>query len=173
MATKRSEPKKIATRSHLDFPLAEMQRMFHSQLDGITSIKTTIRAVFGSASLIVSLIGALQLFTAPVPIEWLPFYRGTLALIAVLYVVLILVCVAGMWPVAINPPLNALWDELTTVFKGKDDQEMITMYLSAVLQAIEFNAPIVKRFYKLQVIALILLPILVVLILSLAWLPRV
>jgi hypothetical protein len=53
------------------------------------------------------------------------------------------------------------------------EKEMTTMHLSAVLQAIELNKPIVKRFYRFEQISLILLPIIVILILLMAWLPRV
>jgi len=173
MALQRSQSEDIATtRSYLDIPLAEMQRAYESQSAGIDSIKATIKTVFGSASLIVSLIGALQLFTTSADPLWLPVYQGTLVVIAVLYIALIIVCVAGMWPVYVYHPLNAKWDQLTTLFQEMTDLEMTRMHLSSVLQAIEKNAPIVKRFYRLEISALIILPVLVLLILFLAWIPR-
>jgi hypothetical protein len=122
--------------------------------------------------LIISLIGALQLFTTTVTPESLPLYKIVLLIIAILYVALIIVCVMGMWPVYVAQPLNANWDQLTKTFKDMDDLEMTRMHLSAVLQSIERNAPVVKRFYLLEITALIILPIIVLLILFLAWLPR-
>jgi hypothetical protein len=168
LAAKQSQ----STLFHLDIPLSEMRRSFQAQSDGIDSIKGTIKTVFGSASLIVSLIGALQLFTTTVAPQWLPWYQIALVVIAVLYLALIIVCVAGMWPAYLYPPLNPKWDELTTTFQNMNEQEMTTMYLSAVLKAIQLNKPIVRRFVRLEITALILLPILVLLILFLAWLPR-
>ncbi len=161
-----------AKRSHLDIPLFETQRTYEQQLAGLDSIKVTVRAVFGSASLIVSLVGALQLFTTAVAPQWQTTYQIILAAIAVLYALLIIVCVAGMWPVYTNPPLAPDWDTLTTTFKKMNDIEMTRMHLSTVLQAIELNRPIVKRFFRFEVAALIILPIIVILVLVLAWLPR-
>ena len=162
----------IAKSSYLDIPVLEMQRTYEKQSAGIDTIKSTIKTVFGSASLIVSLIGALQLFTKPVTAEWLPMYQNLLVVIALLYLALIVVCVAGLMPVYVHHPLNANWDQLTTTFKNMNELEMKRMHLSSILQAIEVNAPIVKRFYRLQVGALVILPVLVLLILFLAWLPR-
>jgi len=158
--------------SYLDFPLIEMQRMYQGQSNGIDSIKATIKTIFGSSSLIVSLIGALQLFTKPISATWLPVYQGVLIVIALLYLALIIVCIAGMWPVYVYPPLNAVWKQLTETFQNMNDEEMESMYISAILQAIEKNTPIVKRFVRLERIALFLLPVIVLLILFLAWIPR-
>lgn len=174
MAIKRSQSKMTAaTRSHLDIPLAEMQRTYQGQSSSIDSIKATIKTIFGSASLIVSLIGALQLLTKPVTVTWLPTYQLILTVIAFLYVALIIVCIAGMWPVRWQHPLNTDWDELTSTFKDMDDDDMKRMHLSAILQAIEINAPKVKRYSRLQMTALFIIPIIVLLILLLAFLPRV
>jgi len=163
---------KKSQKYHLEIPLLELQRSHDAQLAGIDSIKTTVRAVFSSASLIVSLIGALQLFTVKIAREWIFVYQGVLVTIALLYLALIIICIAGMWPVRIFPVLPPRWDTLTTTFQNMNDEEMTTMHLSAVLQAIDKNGPIVNRFYRLEVAALFILPVLVLLVLFLAWLPR-
>jgi Na+/melibiose symporter-like transporter len=160
-------------KTHLDIPLAEMQQSFKNELAGIDSMKTAIRAIFGSASLIVSLIGALQLITAPVPKHLLPTYQMALIGLAVLYLILIAVCVAGMWPVKIYPVLPYDWDRLTVMFKDKSDVEMQQLHLSQTLHAMEDNRPLVDRLYKLQIAALVVTALLVLLILFLAFLPRV
>jgi hypothetical protein len=161
------------TVSHLDVPLEEMQGTYTSQLAGIDTIKTTIRTIFGAASLIVSLASALQVFAVrPVPADWLNTYQNGIVFIAVLYLALIIVCIAGMWPVYIWRPLLPEWDVLTTVYKGLDEEQTKAKKLSSLLNAIELNQPVVTRFYRLQVTALILLPLLVLLLLLLAWIPR-
>ena len=162
-----------AKRSHLDIPLAEAQRSYEDQLSGLDSIKTTIRAVFSSASLIVSLGAALQLLTVTVAPEWFGVYRTLLTVIAILYAALIVLCISGMWPVYTHYPIPLDWDQATSLFKEMTDLEMTRMHLSAVIDAIERNRPIVKRFYRFEQAVLIMLPIIVALILALAWLPRV
>jgi hypothetical protein len=150
-----------------------MQRTYDSQLAGIDSIKTTIRTIFGAASLIVSLASALQIFALrPVPAAWLNTYQNGIVIIAILYLALIVVCIAGMWPVYIWRPLLPDWDELTTAYKDLDEQQTKAKQLSSLLNVIDLNKSVVIRFYRLQVTALILLPLLVLLLLLLAWIPR-
>jgi hypothetical protein len=162
----------VSNLSHLDIPLQELQRTYENQLAGIDSIKTTVRTVFGSASLIVSLASALQLLTATVAPASLSLYRMGVAVIALLYLVLIAVCIAGIWPVYTVRPLAPEWDELTTAYKNMDEEQMKSKQLSSLLNAIDMNRPIVKRFARLQATALILLGVIVTLLLSLAWIPR-
>ena len=169
MATK----KVLSKRSNLEIPLIEMRQSLQNQLAGIDLMKGTIKTVFGSASLIVSLIGALQLFTTNVAIAWLPVYQGLLIALAILYFGLIVICVLGMMPIRTTPVLPHNWDTLSVTFQNMTDHEMTAMHLSAVLQAFDYNKPLVIRIYRLQVTALIILPVLVLLILFLAFLPRV
>jgi hypothetical protein len=169
MATKKRE---VSKHSNLEIPLFEMQRSLQNTLDGIDLMKGTIRTVFGSASLIVSLIGALQLFSTTVATAWMPVYQGMLIAVAALYLTLIVVCVLGMLPIRTSPVLPYDWDTLSVTFQNMTDHEMTAMHLSAVLQSLEKNTPLVNRIYRLQVAALAILPILVLLILGMAWLPR-
>lgn len=166
MATKKAQ------QDHLTIPLHETQQAYQAQAAGMDGIKTTIRTVFASSSLIVSLVAALQLLTANVANGWLGVQHLLITAIAVLYVLLIILCVVGMWPVLYNIPLPMHWDVLTTTFQKMTDHEMTSMHLSAILQAIELNRPIVKRFMWIQRIILILLPLIVLLALLLAWIPR-
>lgn len=167
-----AKKKIVSKRSNLEIPLLEMQRSLQNLLAGIDLMKGTLKTVFGSASLIVSLIGALQLFTTTVAAAYVPWYQGLLSAVAILYLALIVVCVLGLLPMRTAPVLPYDWDTLSLTFQNMSDAEMTAMHLSAVLQAIEKNTPLVHRLYRLQLAALVLLPVIVLLILCLAGLPR-
>lgn len=170
MATKKKE---ISKRSNLEIPLLEMQRSLQNMLAGIDQMKDTIKTVFGSASLIVSLIGALQLLSTTVATAWMLYYQIALIAVAVFYLALIVVCILGMMPMRTTAVLPYDWDTLSVTFQNMTDHEMTAMHLSAVLQSLEKNTPLVNRIYRLQVAALVILPILVLLILFMASLPRI
>lgn len=159
--------------AYLDIPLREAQRAFSMQSDGVEAIKTTIRTVFSASSLIVSLVAALQLVTANVAPEWLTVYQWLIVVIAVLYLLLIVMCVLGMSPVNYNLPIEMEWDVLTMAFQNLNEHDTLTKYLSSILNVIDLNRLIVARLLRIERAVLILLPIIVLLILALAWLPRV
>lgn len=155
-----------------DVPLQEMKRMYAEQGSGLEAIKTSVRTVFSAAGLILAVLGALQVFTASVDPAWQTLYVSVLAAIFLLYLVFIAVCIAGMWPVYWYPVFDDDWDQLTTTFQNMTRDQEDAMYLSALLQALDKNAPIVRRFARLQKTALMLFPMLVMLSLSLAFIPR-
>jgi hypothetical protein len=158
---------------YLEISLTEMQRDLGLQIGSFDSIKANVRSVLSSASLIVSLVGALQLVTARIDPAWLYLYRSGVILAAVLYVVLIALCIAALWPVSVWSPLKPEWDNLVTTFKDLNEEDIILKYLSSVLNAIDRNGSLLKNYVRLQRTALILLPIIVVVLLSLALIPRV
>lgn len=158
---------------YLEISLAEMQRDLELQIGSFDTIKATVRSVLSSASLIVSLVGALQLVTARIDPAWLCLYRSGVILAAVLYVALIVLCIAALWPVRVWSPLKPEWDNLVTTFKDLNDEDIISKYLSSVLNAIDKNAPLLKNYIRLQMAALILLPLIVMVLLSLALIPRI
>lgn len=155
-----------------DVPLQEMKRMYAGQSAGMDAIKSTIKSVFSAAGLVLALLGALQVFTANVTPEWQGIYKLVLFAILILYLAFIVVCIFGMQPVYWYTPLNNNWDTLTTTFQNMDKDQEDAMYLSALIQAIDLNVPIVKKYVKLERAALILFPILVMLVISLGFIPR-
>lgn len=156
-----------------DVPLQEMKRMYAGQSAGFDAVKNTIRSVFSAAGLILALLGALQVFSAKVVPEWQAAYYWALAAIFALYLVFIVICIAGMWPVYWYPVFDNNWDILSTTFQDMTKDQEDAMYISAIIQAIDLNSPIVKRYADREKAALILFPIIVMLVLSLAFIPRV
>lgn len=163
----------MATNSkYLDIPMSEAQRNYALQSDGMDHMKTTMRTVFGSASLIVSLVAALQVMTQPAAPAWMLVQQTILIALAALYVLLIGLCMAGLWPVFYHTPLPTDWHVLTKTFQHMNAEEMTLMHLSAVIKAVELNRPIAHRYLVIQRLVLLLLPLIVLLALSLAWIPR-
>mgnify|MGYP006947920316 CR=1 FL=1 len=71
---------------------AALHDLLDRQVDGVDGIKATARSLLSAASLIVSLIAALQLLTAQVAPGWLPVYWIGIGLTAVIYLALIIAC---------------------------------------------------------------------------------
>lgn len=157
---------------YLEIALDEMQRLFSAQMASFDTIKTNVRAVLSSASLIVSLVSALQLLTVKVADAYVGLYRLGIGVVAILYVALMVMCVAALLPVRVVNPLLAEWDTLTTAYKGLSKKDALLARLSSVLNAIEKNTPEVERFRKMQIGALALLPLLVITLLLLTLLPK-
>jgi len=160
-------------KSLYDFPLQETQRAYEEQFKSVDAIKQTIRTIFGASSLIVSLTSGLQLVSNTIEANWVGLYQAGIILGAVLYVLLIVLCIAGMWPTSLDGPIQLEWNVLTTTFAGMNEEDQKAKYLSGLLNAIEINSPQVKRLVILQRAALITLPVLMTALLLLAFIPRV
>jgi hypothetical protein len=159
---------------YLLIPLAEMQKTFDLQLASFDTIKTQSRALFSSASLLVALVSALQIFSnTSFPPEWLPWYRAGLVLAGLLYVALIVLCSLALWPAAPVLPIDAKWEELATTFKGLSEQDRLLKHLSGVLNAIDLNRPLVKRYTRFSKAATLIFPLIVITLLLLALIPRI
>lgn len=158
---------------YLKIPLEEMQKLHAEQKSSFDAIKTTIRAVLSAASLIISMVSALQIYTNRIAPEWAWFYGLGVALAIILYAALVIVCVMGLWPVHVKNPIDANWDILTTDYKELTEQEAIRKHLSTVLNAIELTMPLVTRYKRLSIIALVLLPLIVSILLLLTLIPRI
>ena len=158
---------------YLEIPLEVMKMDLENQAGSFDTIKATVRSVLSAASLIISLVGALQIVTARVAPAWLWLYWSGVILAAMLYVTLIVVCSMALMPARTWLPIRPEWDNLTTTFKDKNEEEILLKYLSSILNAIDKNSPVLQRFVRLQKVALILLPIIVIILLSLALLPRI
>jgi hypothetical protein len=158
---------------YLEIPLELMKRDLKDQTDSIDTIKATVRSVLSAASLIISLVGALQLVTARVAPNWLWLYWIGVTLAAGLYVALIVLCSIALMPVQSWLPIEPEWDNLTTTFKGMGDEEILLKYLSSILSTRDKSSPTIQKLVCLQRATLILLPIIVILLLSLAYIPRI
>ena len=158
--------------TYLKTSLEEMKRDLDAQKASFDTIKATMRTILSASSLIVSLVGALQLLTARIAPGWTWLYILGVSVVAILYITLIVLCAMTLWPVSVWSPLSSKWDDLTTTFQGMNEKDYLLQYLVQVTQAMEKNAPRLQKAARLERIALILLPSLVTILLLLALIPR-
>lgn len=156
-----------------DIPLLEVKRAYDEQLKSVDSIKQTIRTIFGASSLIVSLTSGLQLLSSVIEPDRQGAYTIGIFIAAALYVLLIIFCIAGMWPTALEGPIRLEWDVLSTAFANMTEEDRKAKYISGLLNVININRPVIARLVMLERAALFALPVLVTLLLLLAFLPRV
>lgn len=150
----------------------EMQAVLKRQYDGMDAIKATARSILSAASLITALLGAFQIFTARIDPAYQGLYPYGILAALVLYIGLIAGCAMALMPVTMKGPIAANWPELSAQFVGKADREIMKVRLSGLLNAIELNAPLLRKMRWVTVLAGILLVIEVVLLVLLSLIPR-
>lgn len=159
---------------HLDLQVSieEMRGVLKQQWDGMDAIKATARSVLSAASLIVALLGALQVLNARVDPAYQDLYHAGILVALGLYVLLVAGCSTALLPVTMKGPVMASWEVLQQAFSGKEEREILKMRLSGLLNAIALNTGPLRRMRALTTLALLLLPLEVVLLMLLGLIPR-
>ena len=157
---------------YLEIVIEDMQDTFVRQLAGIGKVKDGVRSYLGAASLLISLVGALQILTVRVSLEWFGWYQVGLGAAGALYVILISLCAIALFPVGVKGPIAPDWDELTTSYQGLSKEDALLKRLSSILNAIDANRPVVKKMSRLGIAIGTLLPFLVIIFMLLAMIPR-
>ena len=157
----------------LRLALEETQRVLERQLASVDSVKAGIRLYFSSTSLLVGLMGALQIFTTNIQPGWQAWYYGGLALVLGLYLALLGLFLVSLWPTRMFLPVQASWKELVATFHDKSEPEAVDLLLSGVLNAIDLNRPILNRLARLHQAISVLFGLEVIALVLLAFLPRV
>lgn len=167
----------------LEISIEEMRYRLKSQYEGVDAIKATARTVFGASSLIVSLLAALQLSNVRVDPTFSAAYSIGVVLAMALYAFQITLCISVLLPVSLNGPVKEDWDilyesftgwnELLQDFTGKSEIEILRKRLSAYLNAIELNEPIISDSRRTATWASYILPVIVIILLLLSLIPRV
>jgi hypothetical protein len=159
--------------SGLQVSIDEMQKTLERVLASMDAIKNTARSTLSSASLILALVSLLQILAPTVQVRWVTLYGFGLALVAVLYLVLIGLCVYSLAPVSMIGPVAPEWQALRDAFTGKCEQDILLTRLGGLINAIHQNRPIVQKYSRMVTLASSLLPALVLLLLLLALIPRI
>ena len=153
--------------------IAEMKYLLDQQYQGVEATKSTAQHVLGAASLIIALIGALQLLNVQIDPKWSTTYNCLVILSIVLYVALITCCILVIKPAQVFTPTSADWDELYYKFVGhQDDVDVLKQQLANYINVIGLNEKIVTYRRRLATIASILLPIIVIILFALSAIPR-
>ena len=126
----------------------EAKAYYHSQEKAIESIKTTARAIFSSASLVVSLLGALQLFsnspqTSP---PWVSIVA--IVLVVATYILAIQYSMLAQMPVSFVTPVKMELAELDSAYVGKGKEDVLKQQLVNYLNAIKGNRGAIEERKK-------------------------
>jgi uncharacterized membrane protein YagU involved in acid resistance len=153
--------------------ITEMKYRLDSQYEAITAVKNVTQQVFASSSLIIALIAALRIFNSQVSDDFLPLYTILVGIVMLLYIALIILCLKVLLPVKINLPIPDNLNELYDGFISKEDEiDILKQQLINYLDTIELNKPIIDHRHKLSRCATILLPIIVIILLGMGFLPK-
>lgn len=157
-----------------EISVSEMKYRLEEVYKGIDEIKNTFRNVFGASSIIVALIGALQIFSSDVAPEYKALNCLLIALTIVSYGLLIAGCIWMISPIKVSGPTPSKWDALKEGFIDRDENSKIyEQLIKNYIRAIDKSEPEVMKRYKWGKFVLPLLPIIVVLLFIISLLPRV
>jgi hypothetical protein len=151
----------------------EMRTTLYRQLDGIGNIKATTRTIFQAASLVIALIGALQLFTGKVVPEYQLASQIIIFIVFGLYIGLIFLCLSALFPITSFGPIEPKWEVLHEHFIVKSEREIYEMQLSAYLNAINLNKKNVHEVKSKTIWAGRILGAIVLILLLLSLMPKV
>lgn len=149
-----------------------MERSLAMQHESIDSIKSTSRTILATSSVVVALLGALQLINVKPDdtFSWLYWILIGLAILAYLVVVTYSSWVIS--PLKLSGPVPEDWDILYATFVDKNNIIILRTLLMVYLNAIEENKPILKRVVRQTRVASVSLVIAVLILVGLSLIPR-
>ncbi len=154
--------------------LSEMKRRLQGVFTGVDETKKTFRSILSAASLIVALLGALQIYSSQVAPGYEFYYYFLLGSALFLYLLLIAGCIWMLKPLDVVGPIPEDWDLLyENIASQKEDIEIYKQLVSNYIGAIDDSNAIIEKRYRWSNWFLYLLPIIVLLLLVIGFLPRV
>lgn len=153
--------------------LEEMQKVFGYQLDSVSASKETNKNFFGAASLIITLLGSLQLLLGKVSNAWTSTYQLLLLISLVIYILFILISIYIFLPTVLQAPIRADWSELKESFFCREEKDILVHQLSQYLIAIDDNKKALKKLDRFTKIGGALLIVLILLFAVLALMPKI
>ncbi len=115
--------------------LEEQRRAFDSIGAASSILDAKLQALLGSASLIISLVGTVQIAVLRQTGGW-AFWLG-LAVIISLYIWMVNVIIGGLKPLEYLTPISNDWDQLTEQFFDVDENEGLNQQISNYLEYTE------------------------------------
>ena len=152
----------------------EMKSLYRLQFESVDIRKDQAKTILGASSIVIAILGALQLVGVQVVAEWLYVYNAAIVLAVGLYVASIVLCFLALDAVTLIYPVEDDWDTIYEHFGSQEtDLDLAKKLLVSYLGAIEENRPTLIRHSLLVRWASILLPVVVVILLLLSLIPRV
>ena len=157
----------------IELMINEAENKYARQVESIRSLQSSAGTIFGSSSLIVSLISLFQILDQPpAPNQKIPFI---LLLIAIggLYLWLVFTCLRVLRPVEYLGPVEISYQAYENYLKGKSEEKLLDIKLRLYIRAIESNNPVIFRLERGTQLAYRILPWLITAIIALAVLPMI
>ena len=157
-------PESLATYEEgLLIGIEEAQNVLKRQHEGITALNAKARSLLSATSMILALIGTLQLTLKDYHGQafWILFGAAL-----VLYAVLVLLTTMVQQPVTLSGPVAAEWEVISVEFARHNRIEMLEQRLTDTLNAIDLNRPAISKKRTQSSFAGLLLPIIVVILLA-------
>lgn len=123
--------------------LSTAKNGYEDQIESLNVFKATSRTVFSASSIILSLVGALQVFTT-IPTDFKVLYQIIIAGISVLYLALVIISLVLISPARWTTPLKLDWDYMAAYIGNENEENSILKETSAYLGAIDKNRKTVK-----------------------------
>lgn len=138
------------------------------ELRRIESVRSTARAVLAAGSLIIALVATFQI---AIPANKIPpeLYGQLFVLALALYVLMIVCCVAALWPARLASPAYPVGADLYAHIKGKSELEARQVLLEAYQDAAVENRAPARRVRFWTTASALLLPVVVVVLLFLSF----
>lgn len=151
----------------------EMRFRLSEVYGGLAEVRKTVRSVFSAASLIIALIGALQIFSVKVQPAYYLLYSFFVGLTMFLYFLLIVGSIKLLSPTKMKGPIPADLDILYYKFISHEDtlaiyRQLMVQYVDTIKQ----NEAIVENRYAWAKWVSYLLPAIVLILLGLSLIPR-
>jgi len=143
--------------------LTELRSTLSAQMSNVDGLDSKLRQLLNSASLILSIVTALQITTGIRQNGLL--YLGLLVIALVLYVWLIVVIIRGMRPLFYNAPIPPKWEDIKEHYFGKDEEAALDSLIVTYLAALDKNdIPLNYKAKKVKQASILMVSIVLVLI---------
>lgn len=154
--------------------LSEMKHLLNETNQGLEEVKKAVRSIFSAASLVIALIGVLQISSVQVIPDYQALYNGVIVTIMISYALLIVGSVFTLLPFRASSPTPPDWNRLkTSFFNQQDNQKIYELLISNYIRSIDRNAKLVGMRVKLAWVVGALLSLIILLLLYLSTLPRI
>ena len=150
--------------------LFEASKKYQRQGESVDALKTHARTIFSASSIIISLIGTLQIFSE-IQNDYKLLFIFLIGLLAFCYLILLVFSLIILSPFQAYGPIHIDKDTLFESFQDKKERDVILKQLSAYINAIALNEPKIVLRQQMTTALSILFAVIVLLILLIAVFP--
>lgn len=133
--------KDTGTTEDLRVMLSEAKQSYAYQYDSFDVLKGQASTALGASSLIVSLVGLLQIFRQA-SLDLTAVQVVLIVILALLYLWQFITSMAAIGPLEIATPIKPEWDVMSEYYRGATGDELLKLQLSSYLNAIQKNEPL-------------------------------